>query len=225
MVAWRVAKSLLQLRDQWQAAYPGAANPGFIGDAEHASRTSDHNPWVDDPTSPVNVVTAGDFYHQPSIGADAYVLAEDLKAAKDPRVKYVISRRRIWSLARDREGWRPYGGANPHTGHTHVSVTSSYPLYDRSYPWDITTTEEDPEVTDEQMQELKDHQREMARIYAVANNNYTRQIVAASTKAILAKLETVDEAAAAAVEAQLQDEFALLSGQILADATAIASAK
>lgn len=143
MIAWRVAKCLLTLKDQWQAAHPGAANPGFIGDAEHASRISDHNPWVDDPTSPVNVVTAGDFYHQPEIGADAYALAEALKQAKDPRVKYVISRRRIWSLARDAEGWRPYDGANPHTGHTHVSVTSSYPLYDVTRPWVITTTDEE----------------------------------------------------------------------------------
>jgi hypothetical protein len=142
VVAWRVAKCLLTLKDQWQTAHPGAANPGFIGDAEHASRISDHNPWVDDPTSPVNVVTAGDFYHQPELGADAYALADALAANKDPRVKYVISRRRIWSLARDSEGWRLYTGANPHTGHTHVSVTSRYPLYDVTTPWKITTGED-----------------------------------------------------------------------------------
>lgn len=140
MIPWRTAKSLLKLRDQWKAAHPGAANPGFIGDAEHASRTSDHNPWVDDPASNVNVVTAGDFYHQPKIGADAGKLAEALKAAKDPRVKYVIWNRRIWSLARDYEGWRPYNGANPHTGHVHVSVSSSKSRYDNTSAWKITTT-------------------------------------------------------------------------------------
>lgn len=158
MVAWRVAKSLLKLRDQWQAAHPGAANPGFIGDAAHASRVSDHNPWVDDPASSVNVVTAGDFYHQPSLGADAYALADALKAAKDPRVKYVISRRKIWSLARDREGWRPYDGSNPHTGHTHVSVSSAKSLYDNTRPWNIgTPPPQEDIVTPEQMKELKDH--------------------------------------------------------------------
>jgi hypothetical protein len=140
MVAWRVAKSLLTLKGQWQAAYPGAANPGFIGDAAHATRDSDHNPWVDDPASSVNVVTAGDFYHQPEKGADAYALADALKKAKDPRVKYVISRRKIWSLARDGEGWRPYNGANPHTGHTHVSVSSTKSRYDDTRPWKITTS-------------------------------------------------------------------------------------
>lgn len=153
MVAWRVAKSLLTLRDQWKAAHPGAANPGFIGDAEHATRVSDHNPWVDDPSSLVNVVTAGDFYHQPSIGADAYALADALKAGKDPRVKYVISRRKIWSLARDSEGWRPYSGTNPHTGHTHVSVSSTKVLYDSTRPWKIPTEDD---VTPAEMKQLLD---------------------------------------------------------------------
>ena len=220
MVAWRVADCLLTLKAQWQTAHPGAANPGFIGDAAHATRESDHNPWVDDPTSLVNVVTAGDFYHQPAIGADAYELAEALKQAKDRRVKYVISRYRIWSLARDDEGWRPYGGSNPHTGHTHVSVTSSYPLYDVQTPWVITTEGDD--VTDEQMQELKDHTREMCRIYALANNNYTRQVLSTATKAILTKLDTVDEATALSVEAQLQDEFARLDRAVMAQAADLA---
>lgn len=220
MVAWRVAKCLLVLGDQWKAAHPGCASPGYIGDAEHASRVSDHNPWVDDPNSDMGVVTAGDFYHQPELGADAYALADTLFAEKDPRVKYVISRRKIWSLARDREGWRPYNGANPHTGHTHVSCTSSYPLYDNTRPWVIPTTAEELEVTDEQMQELKDNQRDMCRIYAVANNNYTRQVLATATKAILAKIDEVDEATAVAVEAQLADEFEKINAEIMANANA-----
>jgi hypothetical protein len=167
-VPWRVAKSLLKLRDQWQAAHPGAANPGFIGDADHASRESDHNPWVDDPASSLNVVTAGDFYHQPALGADAYALADRLKAAKDPRVKYVISRRRIWSLARDSEGWRPYNGSNPHTGHTHVSVSSTKSRYDDTRPWNIGATQpdEEDEMTPAQMAELKRYVDQRQQAYS-----------------------------------------------------------
>lgn len=135
MVAWRVAKSLLALRDEMKARYPGTPNPGFIGDDAHASRTSDHNPWVDDPSSSVNVVTAGDFYHRPQLGFDAGKFAEALKASKDPRIKYVIWNRRIWSLARDREGWRPYNGDNPHTGHCHLSVSPTKSLYDSTRHW------------------------------------------------------------------------------------------
>lgn len=185
-VPWRVAKSLLQLRDQWKAAHPGAASPGFIGDDAHASRDSDHNPWVDDPASSLNVVTAGDFYHQPALGADAYALAEALKRAKDPRVKYVISRRRIWSLARDREGWRPYNGSNPHTGHTHVSVSSTKSRYDDTRPWNIGALTEKGGLSVSDVQRILDYQKACAE--QIQNN--TRQLVTAAAERILDYVET-----------------------------------
>jgi murein DD-endopeptidase MepM/ murein hydrolase activator NlpD len=37
-------------------------------------------------------------------------------------VKYVIWRKRIWSVARQSEGWRPYSGISPHYDHVHVST-------------------------------------------------------------------------------------------------------
>lgn len=147
MVAWRVAKCLLVARDQMKAQHPAAPNPGFIGDAAHAARTSDHNPWVDDPASTVNVVTAGDFYHRPAQGFDAGKFAEQLKASKDPRIKYVIWNRRIWSLARDDEGWRPYNGENPHTGHCHLSVSSAKSLYDSTRRWALPILNPAPSTT------------------------------------------------------------------------------
>lgn len=170
MVAWRVAESLLVLRDQWAKAHPRAARPGFIGDEEHATRDSDHNPWVVDPAGGPNVVTAGDFYHQPALGADAYALAEELKQRKDPRVKYVISRRKIWSPARDKEGWRPYSGTNPHTGHTHVSVSATQSLYDNRRPWLLpgaATPEGDDVISKDQMAELKKSADDSARRWAL----------------------------------------------------------
>jgi hypothetical protein len=165
---WRPAGCLLTLASQWAKAHPGASKPGFIGDAAHASRTSDHNPWVVDPGGP-NVVTAGDIYHQPKVGADAYALAEELKQRKDPRVKYVISRGKIWSLARDSEGWRPYKG-DPHTGHTHVSVSPVKSLYDNRRPWLLpgaATPEGDDVISKEQMAELKKAADDSARKWAL----------------------------------------------------------
>lgn len=140
MVAWRVARCLDQLLRQVNASAPHRSldSDGSIGDASHQTRDSDHNPWVK--ANGLGIVTARDFTHDPAGGFDAYAFAEALKAANDVRVKYVISQRRIWSRARNSEGWRPYTGSNPHTKHTHVSCTASYPLFDNTAPWRITTT-------------------------------------------------------------------------------------
>ena len=37
-------------------------------------------------------------------------------------VKYVIWKKRIWSVERQAEGWRPYYGVSPHYDHVHVST-------------------------------------------------------------------------------------------------------
>lgn len=139
VIAWRVAKCLDQLLKQVNAEAPDRSimSDGSIGDDAHRSRTSDHNPWVG-PVGGLWIVTARDFTHDPAGGFDAYEFAEILKARKDPRVKYVISNWRIWSLARDAEGWRPYAGPNGHTHHTHVSCTYNPALFDRTTAWNLT---------------------------------------------------------------------------------------
>jgi hypothetical protein len=72
---WRGAKALFRLRDQINATFPGRnkASDGLIGDAAHATRASDHNPWVID--NGVGVVTAIDITHDPMQGCDAGALA------------------------------------------------------------------------------------------------------------------------------------------------------
>lgn len=138
---WRPARSIDVLLAQWNAAHPGRskASDGSIGNADHQTRDSDHNAWVGPASDGNMIVTARDFTHDPAHGADADALAEALKRAKDPRVKYVIRARRIWSLARDAEGWRPYTGKNPHLTHVHVSVSPIERLYDNTGKWVITT--------------------------------------------------------------------------------------
>jgi hypothetical protein len=61
---------------------------------------------------------------------------------------------------------------------------------------------------------------EYSQLMAVANNNFTRQVVSAATKAILDKIDTVDEATAARVQDQLNDDFQRLSDEIIAEAHA-----
>jgi len=135
-MAWRVAKSLLKLREQVDAAVPARSksSDGTIGDAAHASRSSDHNPWVKD--AGTGVVTAMDITHDPSHGVDSYALADHLREVVDPRVKYVISNYRIWNPSVS-PAWRRYTGTNPHNHHVHISVKPTKSLYDDTSAWDI----------------------------------------------------------------------------------------
>lgn len=138
-IQWRVAKSLLALRDQVNRKAPNRdkANDGTIGDAAHASRSSDHNPWVTD--GGVGVVTAIDITHDPAHGCDADAIAEAIRSSRDSRVKYVIWNRRIANpLPLDGQppwAWRPYHGANPHNHHVHVSVKPEKSSYDSVASW------------------------------------------------------------------------------------------
>lgn len=133
-MAWRVAGSLLVLRDQINAAHPkrSKASDGTIGDPAHAASTSDHNPDA------FGVVRALDLTHDPKNGLDAGDLAEQLRVARDPRIKYVISDRRIFAGPDGPQPWvwRPYRGSNPHTSHVHVSVVG-YTSGDDSHRWQL----------------------------------------------------------------------------------------
>jgi hypothetical protein len=138
---WRVAKSLLVLRQQVNQKFPGRNkdSDGTIGDASHQTRDSDHNPWVRDGAT--GVVTAMDITHDPAHGCDAGVLAETIRTSRDARVKYIISNRRIANFqpigGSPAFAWRPYTGRNPHTQHVHISVKPEKASYDSTDNWPI----------------------------------------------------------------------------------------
>jgi len=138
---WRVARSLLALRDQVNRAAPNRdkESDGTIGDAAHQSRSSDHNPWVTD--GGVGVVTGMDITHDPTNDCDAGQLAERLRESRDHRIKYLIWNRRIANHAAIDGAapweWRPYTGTNPHDHHMHVSVKPEKTEYDSTQPWSI----------------------------------------------------------------------------------------
>ncbi len=136
-MAWRVAESLETLRKQLNAAFPkrSKASDGGIGDAKHASRNSDHNPWVKD--GKTGIVTARDFTHDPKTGIDCQWLADTLVRNKDPRIKYIIWNRQICSSLTSPWKWRPYSGANAHTKHLHLSVNSEKKHYDSTKAWKL----------------------------------------------------------------------------------------
>lgn len=136
-MTWRLARSLATLRDQLNTAHPerSKVSDGTIGDAAHAHTVSDHNP------DRGGVVRALDVTDDPEQGLSAEWLAEVLRAARDPRVKYIISNRRIASSyeanGRPAWAWRPYAGLNAHKSHVHVSVVAG-DAGDDGRPWRIT---------------------------------------------------------------------------------------
>jgi hypothetical protein len=130
---WRVAQSLERLKKQLDEAAPNRkrSHDGSIGDRAHASRSSDHNP------NEAGVVTALDFTHDPANGCDCVALAEALRASRDPRIKYVIFKRQMFSSKVRPWAWRDYRGANAHLSHLHISVDPDPTLYDDDRPWEI----------------------------------------------------------------------------------------
>lgn len=137
-MSWRVAKSLLHLRDQVNLKWPKRRtdSDGTIGNAEHATRSSDHNPWVHDSRGQP-VVTAMDITHDPASGCDSYSLARALVNSRDRRIKYVISNHQIASGVDGPQPWvwRKYTGKNPHDHHCHISVRSEESLFDDTGSW------------------------------------------------------------------------------------------
>lgn len=140
-MAWRLAQALIQLRAEVNNRFPDRRkdSDGTIGDEAHASRSSDHNPWVKDGV--MGVVTAIDLTHDPKSGFDSYWFAERLLETKDPRIKYIISNRKIASGSAGPKPWewRAYSGKNPHAHHIHISVKEDKKFYDNSDTWNEKT--------------------------------------------------------------------------------------
>lgn len=143
-MTYRLARSLAVFRDEVNARWPNRdkASDGWIGDAAHASRQSDHNPWVKD-SAGVGVVRAYDTDAGTGANTDIGLwLAEHVRAlgqSGHPALgtgSYVISARRIASPTSEWK-WRAYTGANPHTTHTHVSVSLDQAGYDSTHGWGI----------------------------------------------------------------------------------------
>lgn len=147
-MTWRNCEASIALDAEINARFPGRdkSSDGTIGDAAHASRTSDHNPWVKDPDG-TGIVRARDV--DEDLGADKAgagwtmpKVAEHLRSlaiAGDPRLRnggYLIYEGRI---ASDRQNfaWRPYTGPNAHTHHLHVSFSLNREGYDSPAAWGI----------------------------------------------------------------------------------------
>lgn len=158
MASWRLAGALHRLRAEVLERWPGTT-VWTIGDADHQTRRSDHNP------NQHGVVTAIDV-----VGPDqARALAEHLRKTRDTRIKYVIFDRRMFSSYNHVNGpawsWRPYSGSNPHTTHVHVSVSADPKIYDQTRPWGLEHIAVMPGGTihDDEEQQVKELVAEIQR--------------------------------------------------------------
>ena len=126
MSPW-LCKAGQQLREQVDDCYPDRdrTSDGWIGDARHSARKSDHNPDV----AAKSVVRAIDIDRDlagKSKPDFAHDLADQIRlCAKsgDKRIKYIIFDGRIAS-SRFGWRWRKYTGSNSHKHHIHISFTS-----------------------------------------------------------------------------------------------------
>jgi len=136
MKNWRVAKSLEKLLTELNAAFPDRSkiSDGSIGDAAHASRNSDHNPWITD-SKGVGIVTARDFTNDAKTLSGAKLL-DALLGARDRRIKYIIFNRKIYNV---KNNFAPedYHGINAHEHHLHLSVSSDPSLFDDDSSWNL----------------------------------------------------------------------------------------
>jgi len=114
-----LAPSLVRLRAEMNARWPDRdrLSDGWIADAAHNARTSDHN--ADPHSTPPGVVRAVDVDKD---GIDAMGLV--LAAIAHPATNYVIFNGSIWSRAYQFRR-RVYTGVNRHDKHVHISILKS----------------------------------------------------------------------------------------------------
>jgi hypothetical protein len=117
-----LCKAGQQLREQIDDSFPDRdrKSDGWIGDAAHSNRKSDHNP--DKANGYVRAIDVDkDLDTRASTGA---YLADQIRicAKKDKRISYVIYAGKIASR-RSLFRWKKYKGISSHHAHIHISFT------------------------------------------------------------------------------------------------------
>jgi len=134
-MAWRLANSLERLAAEIEDAYPGTT-VWDIGDEDHQSGYSDHNPNSADVVCAIDVLADG------GMGLAGFVA--HLLANPHRDLRYVIFNRKIYQR---KNAWKAqdYNGVNAHKTHVHVSVGNgpdgrSTTSYDHTDPWGVSSS-------------------------------------------------------------------------------------
>lgn len=147
MSAFTVDEGLAVLIEAWKIEHPGAV-VYTIGDTSHSAdpNKSQHaRDWGRSgrPGDTAGEVDAGDF--MPGKGVtdqDLDDLAEDLRLSRDPRIRYVIRRQKIFE-ATGPDAWEWVKHDGDYHGHTHVSINDNFaanrsPWYLKGLPMPFT---------------------------------------------------------------------------------------
>jgi hypothetical protein len=148
MATWRLAPTLVVLRDEINKAWPlrDKTSGGAIGNLAHQQSKSDHNP---DSRGVVCAIDIDEDLDRPASAHLSFhtgqavkaVLVDKLianaKAGKLPQLYYVIYERKIYSQTYGFAA-RDYSGASAQDHHVHVSVYHDEARADSTAPWGIT---------------------------------------------------------------------------------------
>jgi hypothetical protein len=115
MASWYVNPGLAVLIVAIRLRFAGISI-GTIGDPDHQSTVSDHNPNGAGRVNAADFMLGKAFTHSWAVWLCAWLI-------QDSRTRYVIYNRRIWRAATGR--WEKYTGKDPHTNHVHLSVYDS----------------------------------------------------------------------------------------------------
>ena len=123
-MTYKLCKAGQQLRLQVDDAFSNRqrSSDGWLGDARHSSRTSDHNPDSNGIVRAIDISRNLSGAKEPDLMPD---LADQIRlCAKrgDKRIAYIIFNSKICS-AKSLWRWVAYKGINPHVKHCHVSFS------------------------------------------------------------------------------------------------------
>lgn len=158
----KLAASLVNLRTEINTRWPNRdkKSDGWIGDAAHQARESDHNP---DSRGIVHAIDVD------KDGIDTtFVISRCLR--DNWPTSYVIYNKKIWRAKND---WKAetYHGDNPHTDHIHISIKHGTNWEDAKWHWGIATPE--PETSAIGPVGAVDEMDDWRRYFDMANEQFS----------------------------------------------------
>ncbi|MEV6492406.1 hypothetical protein AB0M20_27855 [Actinoplanes sp. NPDC051633] len=158
MASWILVPCLVSLRNEFNALAPrrDKSSDGSIGDAAHASSSSDHNPDETGAT-PYEDSDSRNEVHAIDVDKDlrkagwsmqkaVEIIVTRHRSGQDNRLQNVIYNRYIWSRS---WSWaaRTYTGSNPHDKHAHFSARYTSTQENNTRAWGLLEAEDDDMAT------------------------------------------------------------------------------